>query len=893
MRMPDHFPRSRCAIALVIVALGAMPAASQVQQAVPRATAQRPRVYLTNFAMRGSAPRIPDLDKVVTQILQLELLRLPIVVEVGSASPICGQSSLAGLSAKSDSENVERFNYVIVGEVRSGAEQFQALYDVWQCQDSSRKQVVHELRSIPWNDALPQLTSATRTTSSRLRDLLPRVRVTVAPISVVGTSDETRRELASTAMMRMSEAIWGSDDLEPVDSGGDYVIRAEIHFPSLKGRITRSGDILGKVTISKPSSAASKATTTVPATLEVFSITGTRDSLATFLGELADRTVEKVDQVRFSASLGTMSLGRLNAAQLVEFARDALCYTRLAGCRPNRDAAITALRIATRDTVVVDSVRFNAFYMLGDLQFHGNERGEAIAALQRAAAIAGTLRDAHQAVADSLETFTLNHLGQAYFSARNYPDAANAYRRSLAITPAQTDIVLELSRSLRELGQGLEAIRLLASALQRPNFDPADTKEVVDQFEEVLGRLEGTELAANMQLIDPICRQPQLRQPCSNALSDAGVKIYGAGANREQVIRLFRLVDNIAAADAYGMSRANAYLALLYVSDALVVIRDDNLFGLDFPSFKADSMDLYLSRAEKFATGLDDKAHADWLTRLRSRYWFAMGARDSAFTLAAELNRRRPSNGAAFLAAEAALFQAIDLHRRAANVPADTALRQAAIRKFQAASALLEPLVVRQYTAAFQYDVQANHVLRLETGAERWDMTTRVQLEAVLKKDTVNVEALQQMSYVCVEYLKDFECGYHWVTERPLALGMATTLGDSLNAVEAAVLYQKYDIAERILTALTDREMNACHSAVRYLYRVWIAAAKGQRDRADAAYAQWRTAATSYRDSAESGCWLFDGAGVRIRQETFGAPYKERRPVMMLAITEKKKAPMP
>src|SRR5207249_4046141 len=142
----------------------------------------------------------------------------------------------------------------------------------------------------------------------------------------------------------------------------------------------------------------------------------------------------------------------------------------------------------------------------------------------------------------------------------------------------------------------------------------------------------------------------------------------------------------------YTVSRAYAYLALGFLTKSRLSFGDDELFTLKYPDFKADSMDFYLSRAEKYAESLGDAAHTDWMLRLRALYWFADSDFERAFAMASDANRRRPSNQAAHIAGQTRLFQGIELLRRSRKTSSD-ADRRAALGFVEQASAILGPLV--------------------------------------------------------------------------------------------------------------------------------------------------------------------------------------------------------
>jgi hypothetical protein len=255
-----------------------------------------------------------------------------------------------------------------------------------------------------------------------------------------------------------------------------------------------------------------------------------------------------------------------------------------------------------------------------------------------------------------------------------------------------------------------------------------------------------------------------------------------------------------------------------------------------------------LATADSIAQQTGDARTREWIARLRSQFQLNSRRYADAYASAQTSMDIRPNDEARLLLTQAALMRGKEATAKNAAADARTFYRNAE-------SAVL-PLVQAHRPSSYFYYREIKHALGEDAAA-------RPLLEAAMRDVPTDDEAPRVLNHLCVEYLKDFACALR-AQRLAYQSGGLRSYGDSLGAVETAVVFGDMEAAGTWLESLLSRPASACEKSVAFLYATWVAAAKGNDALRAEAEGKFKESFGVHKSQGGVACWLFEGAKAKL-----------------------------
>ncbi|MFY9853575.1 MAG: hypothetical protein WAK26_06840, partial [Terracidiphilus sp.] len=178
-------------------------------------------------------------------------------------------------------------------------------------------------------------------------------------------------------------------------------------------------------------------------------------------------------------------------------------------------------------------------------------------------------------------------------------------------------------------------------------------------------------------------------------------------------------------------------------------------------------------------------------------------------------------------------------------------------KMYQQAADRIAPLVAKRYQGGDFVLMRANHFLDQ-------DNKSLEVFSRIVQKDPKDAAALDDLIFVCSQYLFNFDCAYSAAQKsaRLLDPKAGSTPVDYLNVAEMAVLKGDDRQAQEWLNMASaqPQTMRPRDESLMYLYRLWVAMRKGQSDEFKTDFESWKEATVRFRDSKDNLGWVFRGA---------------------------------
>jgi tetratricopeptide (TPR) repeat protein len=810
-----------------------------VQGQSTRMTAPPNRVFVTAFLESGGPERIPGLGVFTSNLITVELIRrIPLSVLGTRTVPECPNENITGAPATPvvSSTTMAPGEYVISGSVQIDSSSFSVRYVVTRC-TSAGPVVIHESEPeyMPWREASIRLPSLASAAVAVVEGDLPGNRVSLGDITLRGSGlpDGADAGLAESLVGALASArgfVPASSD-----SVADYIVRGWIEGIPGRPRV-RIGVVLAAPKLNWRDTIRTE---------------GPRDSVYAVYAEASRRAFGRLRVHRWSSQRDPgFALAERSLDSLIVLAQRALeCVETVLICDRNRNLE-TAAVAAFAATEVSPQNRPAQVLLARTEQLRGNYP-ESVSLLTHA--WNAWRRDQGRGEAEG--TTIVRNLAESYQQIGNHVEAARLFALAYEMDPAGVEAVLAQVRSLKELGRDLEALEVLGDVLRARDENPAIIREI-------LGFVEQADAARILNAMPALRRscsfQVRVRAACAAALIRRGSRLYAQGTPEASVLSLVRTGLALEPTDRTVVAEAYALLAGAHLGIALHVPAEGGETLLTFPRARADSVQHYLRRAGAFsATELRPELR-EWL--LRTEALFRMGSKDYSigYRTAREAHSVLPVPTSRLTMGIAAYLLARERHSIALQRDTAAVDLKEALLLYRESAEQLEPLVGAGHSIAYRYYRAANHHL------DR-DRASQAQLAAAVAARPNDRAARTALTHVCLEYLKDFQCGYELAADWERR-GLLANAVDSLGAVEAAVLAGNYEVAERWMEPLAVANFTPCNRAVTHALRVWIASARAPEELPQA-FEAWRVAVHDYRRSGPTRCWIFDGALDRLSRE--------------------------
>ena len=356
---------------------------------------------------------------------------------------------------------------------------------------------------------------------------------------------------------------------------------------------------------------------------------------------------------------------------------------------------------------------------------------------------------------------------------------------------------------------------------------------------------------------------PMLRQQLADSLLKTGEEMHRARSSAAHVRAVLEQVPSLEPEDPLVLANAYGFLAAAHLGTFVAEPGPNECIGRGISDFDRTRVDAYLARAEAVVLDAHPPYIREWILRLRGlqlmregRYPQAQALIEKGLALNEGTHVRFAAAQIAFLrarAAEDSAFRRCD--------PTGTSL-PAARAGYGRAIGLLRPLVEERYQGADWYLRETLHSLAR-------DRETHRVLTAVLRRQPDDASALENLKFVCNEYLLDFVCSFG-VVKTLDSLGLLTPEDTSgvLDAVEIALLAGEHRRAIAWQRWLTPETLNPVYRLVDAYYRLWIAAETLPPDSGGRAFQYWLGALQALRSSPARMTWSF--RGVRHTTRTSG-----------------------
>ena len=803
----------------------------------------RVQLFVEDFTQPDSIPVLGKLGAFTADLLRLDLLQVSIAdVKRTSRAPACG-----GVLSSADSVNRPRAGgdfYVVRGSITARGTDAYLDFAFDRCRADTLTTLLHKTQPLSLSEPLEDLTLIGGYVTSTLRAQLPRIGVAVLALKPVRPEDAEERRLAASVRQRLVEAIWRSPDLRPADSGRSaYSISGSIAFdtrrPAPAAEPSRDVEVRLRVGVARQ-----------PNGYPLAAVRGSRGNLEALYSDVADQALRGLGEVVYAESHSlTQRLDAMEAAALLERARQLMCDGAPQACTPDSAGAVAVLTAAAQKS----PDNWHVLLLLGRVQVGSRNPSTAITALTRAQELVDRDRRVGRAVPADEQSQLLNALGDLYRSTGSYETAAADYGESLRLRPSQMDIYVKQARSLRFAGARAQALRVLADGLRlEPGSLPLN-QEAVDVIRD-FGAKDLDSVAATLRALGTTVRKApsDIRREYTDSLLALGQELFDARAGtRLQVV--FETVLQIGPANAAARARANGYLGAIFLGDLDAQPLTNGCLAALVPGFQAGLVDQYLASAPVESEDLPTVTR-EWLLRLRALYWERQADYAKAMPFAERAVRVQPTKNGSLVLGEIAFLWAKQ-QDSAAHTCEDATRRAPGTRQlYLRAVEQFRPLVEQRYDAADWYLREANHALGR-------DEETKELMASLLKQTPRDFSALHILQYVCNEYLGDIQCSWGLVRTRDsLHLIAPDYTGSILDAGEIAVLAGELQRAEAWFGRLSRVQLVPRRQIITTFYRVWIAIERRQADALPGAYGEWQASAERFRQSQSTLSWSFEGA---------------------------------
>jgi tetratricopeptide (TPR) repeat protein len=469
--------------------------------------------------------------------------------------------------------------------------------------------------------------------------------------------------------------------------------------------------------------------------------------------------------------------------------------------------------------------------------------GAALDALRRADSVRKSF-PLRRAIPEASEHDLGMSIADVYRAAGNHSAAIREYARLLNTSPKDSTVVLRVVQSLRVSGHHLAALDSAVRALSRFRGYAALRDEAVNGVRDIFDFT-----ADSVAKLVVICeRDAQIRRECANSLADHGADFSLDGEAPARVRAFLSAASQLGASDSTTTTRRNIALAMSFIGHPAPV-ESAGVLTLHSDAFQRDSMVHYLGLVESLTGApMSDTTH-ERLHRARAYRAGLTGDYLQGLNEAEKGYHILPNRDDALLGTLLATILASHARSPATGPPGNTFLRQ------------------------WNRDAQTRARALIDSAAQRFPDEESV---------------LIARARFCSDYAIDHECSFEANSLR-MSKGMVSSNLDILDAVESAIVVDRYATALQWLKRTTPGSFTGCTRTVAGLYEVWASSSTGAMS--TEAFAKWKAGIAQYRASKEWKCWVFEGAKARLR-ESPSVPNAATLAAMIFAF-EDPSAPIP
>lgn len=741
--------------------------------------------------------------------------------------------------------------FYVTGRMDADSTTFQLSYRIRRCEAQGMSEVSADEQRVPVKESLALFQSIVESIADRVEDALTRTSVTVAPIVVESGSAAYAEDLRAG----LRQALHSSSALMPSENGGRYLVNGRLTVVHAGGAQMVNGTLT-----------LFRALESVP--FDSIRFNSRIDSVPSALLGATQSIASRIELDRLSGSnpvIPTNDAGALvvEAEQLLRECGESFC--------PAAKLAYAGA-LLTRATEI-EPGNWKIRRILGWTEFQQRNYESAARHLTRAFElwVRGTSREEEKGAEIQ------NDLAQVFRATGNVNDALEANRRSLALVPGQTSVLEMEVENLRLLHRSSEALSIIADLAARA----PERSTIEAEFALLLRAAPDSVLSRKLEIILPLCRRSvRVAEQCADAIvpvSSIGLS-SGVAARGGAVARNLLSVPELPAdtrGALYGIVASAAMGTVFYGShgdESFVRTRP-----VDYPALRAT-----LAQAALLPQDSLSARTREWLTRISALEHLGAGELGLGYAESERAREILASPGSEFVHAVGSYLVARIIDQ-GGEVPGVDVPIEGTQSLYRAAAEALLPLVRSRYHPAYHFFRAANHALHQ-------DMSSRAEFLALTGDSVDDLTARWSLAMVCVDYVHDYACGYRQYRELG-RLGRLQTPGDSLSAVEAAVLADQLPDGLHWLGSTAARQATDCYRSVAYFYAVWLASSNASHDRVAAAHRQWKAALQSHRASGAAKCWRFDAAEVRLRSEP--PPVATSLLTSMIAAMSDDAAPIP
>jgi hypothetical protein len=827
-------------------------------------------VYIVDFSQNvqtdNVAQEIGGLGAFTGGLIDLRLLEIPsVTVHRVQATPICGdslpteQDQAPGQTTPALPAPVKPSGdfYIVHGSIEAQLPDFVLSYFVDECQDHKSHNVFQDTQPFTLNHALEEITSSAHAIAFKIEQAIPPTQITVEPFKGEAVQ-QNQKDVITAARNDIVQAISKNSDYKIVDNS-DYVVEGKITF------VKNSRPI--RILPQGPS--AIKADLKIKAHGTEYLLTpvnGSSDQLQKLYSEIDAAVLNDLPQVLLAERFHLSKVANnMESKALLSEANQLL--SQCSGA--DRECAISSAQYAIQ-LLLPATLRYQrewkVFMTLGRAQIQAGKNVAAISSLETAHnLIEQESKGGNISTAERVDVLIL--LGDSYRAAGEYQMAEENYSAALRLDSRQIQLYRSSALALRFDNKRIEALDTIFQGLKASN-ESGTTKALHELAVDIIGTLQVAEF-----------------EKAEGALDRAF--LAGVPVANEYALLTSRRCEQISGTDSTPQSRKKAkedlkkaldrqptdpaILASIYGDLARAALLDED----------RQELNAYLDKAEKLPSDQVPANTREWIKRLRALDQINNAEYEKAYESADTAYHIKPTDYATSLAAEAMLWSARckdtawKLGKEQAGL--EQCKRQFLLRDeevkgsvnltpaqelelkgmYQQAADRIAPLVAKRYQGGDFVFMRANHFLDQ-------DNKTLEQFNRFVQKDPKDASALDILTFVCSQYLFNFDCAFSAAQKsaRLLDPNAASAPLDFVNVAEMAVL--KGDDKQALdwlrIASAQPQTTRPRDASLIYLYRLWVAMRKGQSDEFKTDFESWKEATVRFRDSKDNLGWIFRGA---------------------------------
>ncbi len=862
----------------LILFLVAIAAISSQEVNKPQRLPEQLPVYVVSFSQdvqTGDASQeVGGLGGFTSRLIDLRLMEISsVTVHRVPLMPVCGdlvpppqgQSSNPNPSSLAPVIPIGDF-YVVHGSIENHLPDIFLNYVVDKCESHKLVTMFQDTQAFTLNHALEEISSSAHSIAFKIVQAIPPTQIAVEPFKGDAVQQD-QKDIMTGARNSVIHAISQSSDYKVVD-GSDYVVEGQITLvrnPRLI-RILPMGHSIIRADLKIR--AHEKEYTLAP-------VSGSNDQLQQLYSEIDAVVLENLPQVLLAEHLKLPSVAKNMASNaLLSEANQLLSQCSGADRDCARASAEDAIQLLLPATLR-DQREWKVFMALGRAQIQAGKNVDAISSLETAHKL---IEQDNKAVSNADHVQVLILLGDSYRAAGEYQAAEEKYSAALRLDSKQIELYRSSALALQFDNKRIEALDTIVQGLKLSN-ESVTTKVLHQLAVDIIKALQVSEF-----------------EKAEIALNQAF--LAGVPVANEYALLTSRRCEQMSGTDSTPESRQKAkedlkraldrqptdpaIVASVYGDLARAALLDE-----DHQQLKAfldeDSQELktFLDEADKLPSDQVPANTREWIKRLRAIDQLNNSKYEKAYEFADTAYHIEPTDYAASLAAEAMLLWARckdtawklgkeeagqeqckrQLLLRDDEVKGSVNLtpgQELELKKmYQQAADRIAPLVVKRYQGGDFIFLRANHYLEQ-------DNRTLEQFTRIVQKDPKDASALDDLIFVCSQYLFNFDCAFSAAQKSARLLDPTAGAApeDYLNVAEMAVLKGDDKQATDWLTMASAQPhtMKPRDESLIYLYRLWVAMRKGQSDEFKTDFESWKEATMRFRDSKDNLGWVFRGA---------------------------------